>query len=91
MELDNRTKQVISEVEEIIKQFMFDKYDKIEIEGLDSLIALQLEPFEEIRKCEIQTKVLKEGDVKTKTYVLIIWEDDVDKPLTFVCETVPEK
>ena len=85
--MEERNKEVISNVEEVLRDFMFMEYDKIEIEGLDSIIALKLQNIDEIMKCEVQTKVLeKHPSVKTETYVLVKWEDS-DDALTFKCMT----
>lgn len=89
--MEKKNQEVVDVTENILTQFIFDKYDKIEIEGLDSLIALQLEEIEEIQKCEIQTKVLKEGNVATETYVLVIWKGDEQNPLTFKSMTSRKK
>lgn len=71
--------------EKTIKEFVFDSLDEITLGGLDSLIALKYEEYNNIDKCEITTKL--DGD-KTETFILVKLKDN-DYPFTFVCIATP--
>jgi len=75
-------KKVVKEVESVLKKFMFDKLDKIELEGLDAIIALRLQENNLIERCQISTKVKGDTDLLIETYVLVQWQYD-KLPFTF--------
>lgn len=88
--MDKRTKGAISLVEDVLRNFRFMEYDEIEIDGLDSIIALRFKENMKIQKCEIKTKVIESNpNIKTETYVLILWVGDEKNPLTFKSITTP--
>ena len=72
--------------EKTIKGFLFDSLDEITLGGLDSLIALKYEEYDNIDRCEVSTKL---DDKNTETYVLVKMKGN-DMPFTFVCIFKPK-